>query len=114
MEIAEIRYVPNATTPWAKRRPTTSRIFFSFANETVLENLENRHGRPYNALRELIPAILEKAQMGPFRFYHDVAARWSQKAGCACGCSPGFILDGQLKGRELTDWATYDIHVTIK
>jgi hypothetical protein len=23
------------------------------------------------------------------------AARWSWKAGCSCGCSPGFILEGQ-------------------
>lgn len=29
----------------------------------------------------------------------DTKFRWSQKAGCSCGCSPGFICD-DIKGVE--------------
>jgi hypothetical protein len=35
--------------------------------------------------------------------------RWSQRAGCACGCSPGFIADRTLQG----DGGPSDIFLTI-
>lgn len=112
MEITEIRYVRNKDSSLI-RRPTATRIYF-WPEESALENLENRRTRPYTTYKEFIPGVLEKAQMGPFRFFHDVTARWSQKAGCGCGCSPGFILDGRLVPRDINDFGTYDIHVTIK
>ena len=112
MEITEIRYVRNKDSSLI-RRPTMSRIYF-WPAESVQENLENRRVRPYTECKKLIPYVLEMAQIGHFRFFHNVTARWSQKAGCACGCSPGFILDGRLVPRNINNFGTYDIHVTIK
>lgn len=112
MEITEIRYVLNRDRPY-DRRPSMSRIYF-WPEESAVENLENRRTRPYIEYKKLIPYVLEMAQIGHFRFFHNVTARWSQKAGCACGCSPGFILDGRLVPVSLGVFGTYDIHVTIK
>jgi hypothetical protein len=69
--------------------------------ETILENLEKRHQRPYTIYKkEVIPNVLR--QMG-LPSYTKV--RWNQKAGCGCGCSPAFIVN--------TDWGS-DVHVTIE
>jgi len=37
--------------------------------------------------------------------FEDVKASWSQKAGCSCGCSPGFVLRGPGVARK-NIWAT--------
>lgn len=76
------------------------RVHFSF-NETIVENLFNRHYRPKKALRELLPEVFAKAGVHPDAIHACVRqSRWSQKAGCSCGCSPGFIVDN-LAGRQL-------------
>lgn len=76
---------------WFKKRYTKARVYFSFKGETVLDNLMNRKGRPYNALRrEAMPEVLK--QMG---LPADTKVRWSQYAGCSCPCSPGFIVEDE-------------------
>lgn len=56
--------------------------------ESIWENLQNRRQRPYTTYKkEVLPDVFEK--MGLPR---DTKASWSQKAGCSCGCSPGFKL----------------------
>jgi len=30
-------------------------------------------------------------------FGEDAEIRWSKTAGCSCGCSPGYVVDGQMK-----------------
>jgi hypothetical protein len=54
----------------------------------VLEDLQDRTRRPYRAWRPLVLDVLER--LG----YEDLTLRWSQRAGCGCGCSPGFIIEG--------------------
>jgi hypothetical protein len=71
------------------------RIYF-FIKETILENLQERHCRPYKEYRQLIPKIFKKLKI-PI----NTKAKWSQKAGCHCGCSPGFILDLDNYGRDI-------------
>lgn len=61
------------------------RIYLFPEGESVLQNLFNRRDRPYNAYR---PLVLEELSKAGFK---DATIRWSQKAGCECGCSPGFI-----------------------
>jgi len=74
-----------------KKRPrspksTKARIYFWPAKESIVDNLMNRRSRPYRQwLKEIVlPAV---RGLG----YEGVDLRWSQKAGCRCGCSPGFI-----------------------
>jgi hypothetical protein len=88
--------------------------------ESVLDNLENRHFRPYNFYRQLAPEISSFIKHDPKcqKFIKDAGAeywfvetdylnkmKWSQRAGCRCGCSPGFKLQSL--------WY-YNIGVTIK
>ena len=63
-----------------------------------MENFHGgRHTRPIAALRKLLPEALDKVDIT------FTKARWSQKAGCSCPCSPGFIID--TEGWE-------DVHVS--
>lgn len=69
--------------------------------ETILENLEKRHQRPYTIYKkEVIPNVLRRMGLPSY-----TKVRWSQKAGCGCGCSPAFIVDTHTGA---------DVHVTIE
>mgnify|MGYP001147844608 CR=1 FL=1 len=85
-----------------KRMHEPTNIYVWPKGESILENLENRHQRPYTIYKkEVIPGVLR--QMGLPSF---AKVRWSQKAGCPCGCSPAFIVvDGHYGA---------DVHVTIE
>ena len=82
-------------------RPGASlpRLFVWVQDENILDNLMNRHARPVPTYRRAAKAAL--AGLG----YTNVRLRWSQKAGCSCPCSPGFIVEGA---------GTCDIDVTIE
>jgi len=64
------------------------RIYFFHSKESILDNLVNRHDRPYKLYREFLPEIFKKADIPA-----NTKARWSQYAGCSCPCSPGFIVE---------------------
>lgn len=86
-------------------RPTRARIYMWPKNESVLENfLVGRRVRPVAAMKALMPKVLEAVGQVP-----EVSVRWSQKAGCGCGCSPGFIADRSF----FVDGRTVDVHVTF-
>ena len=88
--------------PYRQRDETNvkTRLYLWPENESVIENfLVGRHTRPVGILRLAIPAIFAELKIGPYK------ARWSQKAGCSCGCSPAFIIDARLG---------YDIFATVK
>ncbi len=69
---------------WSARTKPKTRVYMSFS-ESVWENLENRHSRPWKAIKPLLENMPGAERL---------TFRWSQKAGCNCGCSPGFIVDG--------------------
>ena len=75
-----------------------SRLFVNIEDETILENLANRRNRPIAAYRKIAEQALIEAGID---FYQ---LNWSQKAGCSCPCSPGFIVKGSTRK---------DIYVTI-
>ena len=87
------------------------RIYVFPPEYTVLENLENRRERPYQEWKKLIPEVIEKAKTrkggDEIEFGPNTKVRWSQKAGCSCGCSPGFIVDAPA-----TPWGV-DIFVEL-
>ena len=65
------------------------RLFIETKNESLVGNLTFRHARPYKTYRKFVlPVVLEKLGLSFLP-----GASWSQKAGCYCGCSPGYILD---------------------
>ena len=63
------------------------RLYISHKGENVLENLANRRSRPTTLYKGILPSILKELGLPV-----DTKVSWSQKAGCSCGCSPGFIL----------------------
>lgn len=69
-----------------------ARIYVWPKGESVLENLQNRRSRPIRTYRQaLLPALAIETGI-PMKEL-DPSLKWSQKAGCKCGCSPGFILN---------------------
>ena len=71
------------------------RVYFFPKDESILDNLLNRRSRPQEEYRKLLPDVFKELNIrntGP--------VRWSQKAGCSCGCSPGFIVGG-LRGYDV-------------
>lgn len=82
---------------------TKSRLFLWVEDEDVFENLQNRRDRLVTEYKKLLAPVFQMLGVNK--------ARWSQKAGCSCGCSPGFILDRKV---HITDSIFgNDIHVTI-
>lgn len=86
-------------------RQNKSRLHVFVEGENVLENLENRFTRPHHQYKQLVAPILEAL---------GVKARWSQKAGCSCGCSPAFILDRVIHLDPTRSWVGHDLYITIK
>jgi hypothetical protein len=78
-------------------RPQKTRVYVFEDGEGILDNLLKRHNRPHTAYKkEVLP--LAKAWLAANKpevteLSGDYKIRWSQKAGCSCGCSPGFIVD---------------------
>lgn len=63
------------------------RLFVMTDGEELMSDILNRFNRPYEAYKaEVLPMVLKNELW-------LAKASWSQKAGCNCGCSPGFLLD---------------------
>lgn len=85
----------------ASQRPDGhSIVYVSVPGKTVFEQLVNRRSRPYKALR---PIVLEELTKRGIKFTN---IRWSQRAGCSCPCSPGFIIQGGDIGKNY--WLTIE------
>lgn len=76
-----------------------TRVYVSIENKTILENLVNRRQRPVAVFRDALNTLPE---------LQGKKFKWSQKAGCSCGCSPGFIVQNEHSG------IPYDLFVTVE
>lgn len=92
-------YKPGRWAEWKRAANARTRIYIHPHGETLIDNLMNRRTRPYNEYRKLLPDILTAVGLDPKL---AESARWSQKAGCGCGCSPGFIINNDY-GKSI--WA---------
>lgn len=63
-------------------------VYVSIEGETFWENFADRTSRPHTAWRPYVITALKEAGVQ----FKNI--RWSQKAGCSCPCSPGFIVQG--------------------
>lgn len=86
----------------ARRLDARTRIHVFQHGESVLESLALRNNRPSKLYREVVAAQLP-----------ELADRikWSRTAGCACGCSPGFIVDTVMRDEK---HRPLDIFITAK
>ena len=77
------------TGEYGEKPLTKVRLFVHNPHETLIENLNGRWHRPHKQYKEeLLPTVFKFLSL-PF----CTGAHWNQKAGCSCGCSPGFVLD---------------------
>lgn len=71
------------------KREAKTRIYFFPEDESIIENfIYGRWNRDYRAYRKLLPEVFQKINR------KQMEVKWSQYAGCSCGCSPGFIVKG--------------------
>lgn len=88
--------------PQREDKAVKGRVYFFPEGESIYENLEKRYARPYEAFRKLLPEVFERVGFGASEAAQLAASsKWSQKAGCGCGCSPGFIVKGLTGGESL-------------
>jgi len=88
------------TRSW-NERADKGRIYVSIADETILENLQNRRNRPIKVWRAYATAAL--AELG----YENIQLSWNRNAGCSmCPCSPGFVTTSAALRRK-------DVYVTV-
>jgi hypothetical protein len=81
-----------------------TRVYFWPKGETILDQLFTRRHRPYEEWRKLLPEVFDQLELD-----YTGKSRWSQRAGCTCPCSPGFVLEHKL----MVDGMPIDIHVDL-
>jgi hypothetical protein len=82
------------------RNTKKARIYVSPQGETVLENLMGgRFTRPHQAYKALVLPLIREL------YGQDLKLAWSQRAGCSCPCSPGFVASRPIivKGGAIED-----------
>lgn len=78
-----------------------ARVYIWPEGENVVENMQNRRERPYNVYKtEVLPMLFRLLGIPS-----STKLNWSQKAGCSCPCSPGFIDNNEV--------LAFDIHVMV-
>ena len=86
-----------------------SRVYIWPEGESLLENIMNRRSRPTKLYRDILPGLREYL-VANYGAYSGMSFRWNQKAGCTCGCSPGFVLDCGVRNKN---HYYSDVHVTV-
>ena len=89
------------TNPYVRQRQVATHIYFTPQGEGIWEQLQSRRQRPYAEYKRLLPQVL--SSVGVVRA-NDLVIKWSQTAGCKCGCSPAFIVkgwDAALSGNDV-------------
>jgi hypothetical protein len=79
----------------AKDRHAKTKVYFFNEDESVLEDFGNRVARPKDLYKTYLADVADK--LGQPR---TTKFSWSQKAGCRCGCSPGFTC-GESWGKDV-------------
>ena len=83
MTITNLKYIAKDRNESRKLR-----VYFFPEKESIMDNLLKRRSRPVDEYRRLLPKVFTWAGLPA-----DTKASWSQRAGCRCGCSPGFVLN---------------------
>ena len=103
LKIDTVKFMPRNPKNCDRRGWNASlRVYVWPQGETVIDNLSNRHSRPIKEFKAIAVEALKREGIA----FESI--RWSQKAGCACGCSPGVIVEG-------TDWTRLggSLHVDV-
>lgn len=94
-----------------RERQRRSVLYVSIVNQDFAKPVNEmltgfRWNNPHRDYREhVLPKAFEMLGLPA-----DTKAKWSQKAGCSCGCSPGFILTGHYPTENM--WAEVEMKFT--
>ena len=83
------------------------RMYVDVKDETLIENINNRRMRPYNLYKTLI----HTSALGTLLNLGNL--KWSQRAGCSCPCSPGFILPSQTVNIGGHSFRYFDVWINV-
>ena len=83
------------------KRPKNSRIhvFHKGVGSEHLFGIAN--GARWNHPSDLYRQVVVPEALKALNLPASTSVRWSQKAGCSCGCSPGFIVSDNEGHREV-------------
>lgn len=97
----------SATPERDQRRYSRGRVFVWVKDESIFENLQNRTTRPTEQYRLIALGALKQAgfDIDSFKLV------WSQKAGCSCPCSPGFVIKPNT---ESAKWDTAFMNFSVQ
>lgn len=114
VEVHQLKRTAPWTTKYGDRRDWLkgTRVYVDEVGETILDNLRDRNGRPTKAYKTAVLEALKHIELEGYRVC------WSQRAGCGCGCSPGFILrspdnKGVVRHFAEDGYTPVDIYVKI-
>ena len=80
--------IDRKTKDYFKYRRNHGIMYIFHDNEDIVDDFFNRHNRPSAQYRkEILPTVRKALQMSD-----TIKFAWSQKAGCKCPCSPGFLI----------------------
>jgi len=80
------------------------RLYLDLKKEILMDNLQNRRSRLHIEIKKVLS--LDKDLLQQLNIKDISQLSWSQKAGCSCGCSPGFIISSQDKATDY--WLTIE------
>ena len=102
--VTDIKLRDNSPDSYKQSRKRRTIVHVWPEGESILDNLNNRRSRPVKLFRKAVEDAFDTLGVDK----SNVKLSWRQKAGCNCGCSPGFIVDGwdSVLHRK-------DVHITI-
>lgn len=104
----EITIIPRSKSLTWQEFAASPRLYVRVKDETVLDNIKNRKRRPYSLYKTLIHGSL----LGDI--FNLGKLQWSQRAGCWCPCSPGFILPHQVLNIGGRTFKYFDAWITFE
>ena len=84
-------------------------IYVHVKNEDVIDDIKNRHTRPYTQWKKNLLPLAAKLIFDETGLIMGSNINWNQRLGCSCPCSPGFktsLYDEEGKQHAWTVWIT--------
>lgn len=88
METCDTRHLTVTETKWIEKERAGRVRAFVLVDQYPAGFYDGKMADRVPVYRRLLVEAVAGSQWG------NVRARWDRKAGCSCGCSPGFVFEG--------------------
>jgi hypothetical protein len=120
-DLAEIIFIRRSDRSFRSQTAKPRVYVWGNSQESILDDLVNRHHRPSTLFRAGLKAAFADAGID----FNFAEMYWDQRAGCSCPCSPGFIAqrqvarlevieDGEANVIRMLNFEYFDVFVTLK